>query len=382
VKPYSIQPPVTSATLTPSVAAPQNLGATVTWTASAAGGQAPYQYQFALWDGLAWQITRPWAASSSWAWTPTAVNPDYRVVVQVRSAWNTGAGEFSIAKPFAIGAVATSLSLTPSVAAPGGVGRSVTFTAAAAGGQAPYQYQWSIWNGAWTIVGAWSTSSVFTWTPTVANSSNRVKVAVRSAWNTGAADRENAIDYAIVPSVTAVTLTPNLSSPRLGGTTIRWQASPSGGQGPYQYQWVVFDGTTWANVTGWTTSASYDWTPLVPGDSYRVAVRVRSAWNAGTAEFTAFHDYVVTTATVIFVPATPSDAVTYYRLEIFAAGADPNTATPIATQNLGRPPIVSGECSTDVRATIFPLAQGRYLATVAAVGSQGTLRSVPFSFVR
>jgi hypothetical protein len=214
-------------------------------------------------------------------------------------------------------------------------------------------------------------------------------VQVRSAWNTGVGEFSIAKPFAIgaMPSVTAATLTPNLSSPRPIGTTIRWQASAVGGQQPYQYQWVVFDGNTWANVTGWTTSSTFDWTPSATNDSYRVAVRVRSAWNTGAAEFTAFHNYVVTTvgpstATVIFEPATPSEAVTYYRFEVFAAGANTNAAAPIVTQNLGRPPVVSGECSADVRATILPLPPGQYLVTVAAVGAQGTLRSAAFNLTR
>jgi subtilisin family serine protease len=387
VKPYSIQPGVTSATLTPNVAAPQNPGTTVTWTAAAAGGQAPYQYQFAVWDGVAWTITRPWATSNTYAWTPAVADPDYRVLVQVRSAWNAGAGELTVSNPFAIGTVVTSLSLTPSVAAPGAVGRAATFTAVASGGQAPYQYQWSVWNGSWTVVGTWSASNVFTWTPSVANSTNRVKVAVRSAWNTGPVERESVVDYAIMPSVTGATLTPNVASPRVLGATVRWQASASGGQGPYQYQWAVFDGVTWANLTTWTTSSTFDWTPPAAGDSYRIAVRVRSAWNTGAAEFTALQSYVVTlvdtrTAMVVFQPPTPAGTVSYYRLEVFASNADPRTANPIATQNLGLPPVVSGESSVDVRATILPLPPGNYIATVAAVGPQGTGRSLPFNFTR
>jgi hypothetical protein len=386
-KPFSIQPPVTSATLTSNVAAPQNLGTTVTWTAAGSGGQAPYQYQFAVWDGTAWTVTRPWAAGNTYAWTPTTANQDYRVVVQVRSAWNSGVSEFSIAKPFPIRAVVTGLTLTPSAPAPGGVGRAVTFTAAASGGQAPFQYQWSIWNGAWTVVSAWSTSNVFAWTPSVTNSSNRVKVEARSAWNAGGAERETVLDYAIMPWVTGATLSSNLASPRPNGSTIRWQVTASGGQGPYQYRWVVFDGYGWTNLTDWTTSNTFDWTPFGPSDRYQVAVRVRSAWNTGTAEFTAFEDYVISrvalqSARAIFVPATPAGSVSSYRLEVFSVAANPNSATPIATQNLGLPAITAGEMTVNVLPTILPLAQGYYIATVAAIGPSGPVRSEAFRFIR
>ena len=115
-----------------------------------------------------------------------------------------------------------------------------------------------------------------------------------------------------------------------------------------------------------------------------MAVRVRGAWNTGAAEFTAVQNYVVTSLDfrVVFEPPTPSDIVIYYRFEVFASGVDPSSGTPIATQNLGRPAPVSGEVSADVRATILPLAQGSYGITVAAVGSQGTVRSTAVPFVR
>jgi subtilisin family serine protease len=384
------RPNVASATLTSDLASPQALGKTVTWTAVAGGGQGPYSYRWSVEvsPGVFWNSA--WGTSNTFAWTPTDVNASYRVLVGVRSAWNTGAAELWAVKPYSIQAPVTGATLTPSVAAPQSPGTTITWTASAAGGQAPYQYQFALWDGlTWQVTRPWAASSTWAWSPTVVNPDYRVVVQVRSAWNTGVGEFSIAKPFAIgaMPSVTAATLTPNLSSPRPIGTTIRWQASAVGGQQPYQYQWVVFDGNTWANVTGWTTSSTFDWTPSATNDSYRVAVRVRSAWNTGAAEFTAFHNYVVTTvgpstATVIFEPATPSEAVTYYRFEVFAAGANTNAAAPIVTQNLGRPPVVSGECSADVRATILPLPPGQYLVTVAAVGAQGTLRSAAFNLTR
>jgi hypothetical protein len=74
--------------------------------------------------------------------------------------------------------------------------------------------------------------------------------------------------------------------------------------------------------------------------------------------------------------------VNSYLLEIFAAGADPSTATPIATQNLGKPAVVNGECTADISATVNALAPGNYRATVAAVGSGGSSRSAPADFTQ
>ena len=87
-------------------------------------------------------------------------------------------------------------------------------------------------------------------------------------------------------------------------------------------------------------------------------------------------------ATALFTPASPADAVNLAALAIVAAGANPSVAAPIATQTIGVPPVVAGECSADVRATIVALAPGNYVATVAAMTSAGKLRSNTFAFTR
>jgi hypothetical protein len=154
------------------------------------------------------------------------------------------------------------------------------------------QYQWRVYNQGWTVVQPWSTSDVFNWTPTAANSSYQVQVQTRSAWSTGASERDATLPYAAKQGVTSVTLTPSLSSPRARGTTIRWTAVATGGQAPYQYQWVVYDGVTWANVTSWISSNTFDWTPTVPF-AYRIAVRVRSSWNTGPADMTVIQNFTI-----------------------------------------------------------------------------------------
>ena len=100
----------------------------------------------------------------------------------------------------------------------------------------------------------------------------------------------------------------------------------------------------------------------------------------------AWRDFTVTASailgTAIFKPASPADAVDYYVLEVFAPGADPNTAAPIAVQNLGMPAVVNGECSADVKSTILGLASGNYIATVSAASGADKLRSPSFAFTR
>jgi len=78
-----------------------------------------------------------------------------------------------------------------------------------------------------------------------------------------------------------------------------------------------------------------------------------------------------------------SGGVQFYLLEVFAAGADPRVAAPIASQNLGLPPAINGVCTADVKTTIASLAPGSYLATVSSLSTpEGKLRSAPFAFTR
>jgi YVTN family beta-propeller protein len=79
----------------------------------------------------------------------------------------------------------------------------------------------------------------------------------------------------------------------------------------------------------------------------------------------------------VFEPSVNDSIVNRYVLEIFRSGVDVETGTPSATQDLGKPPVVSGECSVDIAATLRSLAPGTYVATVTAVGSTARTRSAP-----
>src|SRR5438034_953287 len=88
---YPINPPAPAKLtgITADKPAPQGPGATITFTASASGGTAPYQYKWWLWNGTAWTIVQNWSASATFVWTPTVANPSYQLIAWVRSAGNT-----------------------------------------------------------------------------------------------------------------------------------------------------------------------------------------------------------------------------------------------------------------------------------------------------
>jgi regulation of enolase protein 1 (concanavalin A-like superfamily) len=75
--------------------------------------------------------------------------------------------------------------------------------------------------------------------------------------------------------------------------------------------------------------------------------------------------------------------VTSYLLRVFAAGANPATATPVSTSDLGKPaPDGSGVITVDRASFFSALTAGSYLATVTAIGPGGQTQSGSVAFSR
>jgi cell wall-associated protease len=86
--PFPIVQP-SSVTLATNRPAPQAAGTTINWTATAAGGTAPYQYRWWLSNGTTSVPLTGWVYSNSYAWTPTVFDADYVMTIWVRSAGNS-----------------------------------------------------------------------------------------------------------------------------------------------------------------------------------------------------------------------------------------------------------------------------------------------------
>ena len=75
--------------------------------------------------------------------------------------------------------------------------------------------------------------------------------------------------------------------------------------------------------------------------------------------------------------------VTSYVLRVFAAGANPQTATPLASSSLGKPsPNAAGEIVVDRAAFFSALPPGSYVSAVGAVGPAGETLSPGVTFTR
>jgi hypothetical protein len=147
-----------------------------------------------------------------------------------------------------------------------------------------------------------------------------------------------------------------------------------------------YNGTTLLN-TDTTSSYSYSWVS-VPAGTY--TVKAIAYDNSGNSKSSATSTITVSTATstpptgVVFT-ASPDHAtlVTSYQLRIYASGANPQTATPIATSNLGKPtPNANNDITVDLPSFFVSLSAGNYVAAVAAIGTGGSSVSSGVSFSR
>jgi hypothetical protein len=119
-----------------------------------------------------------------------------------------------------------------------------------------------------------------------------------------------------------------------------------------------------------TAPYSFSWTNVVAG-SYSLTAVARDSGGASTVSST--RDITVKSptlpSTAVFTPSSnDATAVDRYVLEVFPLGADTRVANPVATQDLGKPPISNGSCSADVTSTILALTPGTYVATVTGDG--------------
>ena len=176
-------PPIVSS-LTPDKASPQVAGTMITWTCSATDPEGdPISYRFWLQAGSsAWVITQDWSGVNTWSWTPSVAGT-YNVGCWVRDGKHAPSSSYD-ARLIVNGYVVTSgppngppsvTAFSPDKVSPQVVGTTITWTCSATdpeGDPIVYRFWLQSGSGAWSILQDWSSSNVWTWTPTAAGTYN------------------------------------------------------------------------------------------------------------------------------------------------------------------------------------------------------------------
>ncbi len=130
----SIAPSTTSAHVNDSV----------TWTVTATGGEAPYKYRYYVYKDGAEVTKSSYITASSYSYTPTETG-SYTVKVFVKDSAGISKSKQSAAvkvmaqaQPLVVSSIAPDKTSAP-------VGQSVTWTASATGGEAPYKYRYYVY---------------------------------------------------------------------------------------------------------------------------------------------------------------------------------------------------------------------------------------------
>jgi chitinase len=147
-----------------------------------------------------------------------------------------------------------------------------------------------------------------------------------------------------------------------------------------------YNGTTLLG-TDTTAPYAYTWSNVAAGTYSLTAVAVDAAGNRATS---AAVSVTVATSTstpprlVVFTASSDhATNVTSYRFDVFTSTANPATATPVATANLGKPtPAANNDITVDQSTLFANLAPGSYIATVTAIGPGGSTRSATIAFTR
>jgi hypothetical protein len=290
--------PLAITSLTPSPALPQTTGTQITWTATAAGGTPPLQYEFLLYTGASatWSVAQAYGTSTTWSWTPSQAG-QYAVQVWVKNAGSSaaydawkGSGFFNIGPA---GGPPSINALTASPTLPQQAGTPIVWTASASGGTAPLQYEFLLYSGAsatWSVASGYSTSNTWSWTPSQAGQ-YAVQVWVKNAGSSAAYDAWKSSGFFNVTTaggaltISALTASPGL--PQKAGTAITWTATATGGTVPLQYEFLLYSGSTgsWSVAQAYSASNTWSWTPSQAGQ-YAVQVWVKS--NGSAAAYDAW----------------------------------------------------------------------------------------------
>lgn len=261
---------VTITALNPDVLSPAAPGTPITWTAYVPTAPAGLQYQFWRYSAsaAAWSIVQDYGTTRTYTWTPAASESGtYGLQVRVRrfgSATDYD-GLFTTASLFEVGgASGPSIDeLSPDRAGILTTDVPITWTTHARGGSARLEYRYWRWNGAiWRMVRDYAPDPTYTWTPTPDEAGTYVlQVWVRGSGSTASYEGFSSVPVTLAHTPFSLSLSTPAPAPSRYDDAFIWQATPQGGEGPLEYQFVLENGSGSTVVQDYSPRDFYYWTP-------------------------------------------------------------------------------------------------------------------------
>ena len=250
-------------------------GDIVEWYAYAGGGTNPLQYCFNVYrDGTIVRKGSYLEGAKHCSYTPMEPGT-YTVKVFVKDAEGKSVSKMSGAVTVTIPISVASVKADMTAA---GIGETITWTAAAAGGSGPLQYAFYIYKDG-TIVKkiAYGASPTCSYMPAEAGT-YQVKAYVKDSVGTTATKTGGTVTVSEnIPVITSVTV--NKASANTGDT-VTWTASATGGAGALQYAFYIYRDGTIVKKIGYSASRTCSYT-LAEAGTYQVKAYVKDS--AGTA---------------------------------------------------------------------------------------------------
>jgi hypothetical protein len=319
---FTISNAVTVGAVAADAGLPASTGRAITWQAQAVGGPAPLQYRFYRYNMTTnqWSLARDYSISNSYTWTPTGSDVgSYFYQVWVKGAgssapydaWrNSETFEIKNAPP----AVASLQADKPS---PAGTGGPITWTAVAAGGPGPIEYQFwrqNVATNVWTQVQNYSTSNTFTWTPSSSETGTyQLQVWIRRQGSAASLEAWGSSGtFQIVNAAPAITsITTDAGQPVGVGRPVTWTVNATGGSGGLSYKFWLYNpaNDVWSLLQDYSTSNKFTWTPQA-GDigNFSLQVWVRNSTSSATLNTAANAPPITVLASMPVVRAVAADS--------------------------------------------------------------------------
>lgn len=244
------QPLSINAVISPSGSAKD--GDVINIQANASGGSLDYLYKLVVYneDTGKWGIVRDYGETSGFTWASSTGNRKFYVKVKD----STGKEVLSPAL----------ISINKKLEAKASykyVNNNIEFTALANYGSGNYQYKFIVYNvdtGKWGIIQDYSSKNTCVWNASGASAGNR-KFYVDIKDSNGTVARSAAMN---VSTQTGLNVSLKSSAAQVNpGASVKLTANATGGNGSYQYKFIVYNTATkqWGKVQDYSSSNTCTW---------------------------------------------------------------------------------------------------------------------------